>query len=333
MLAAVLAAVRVAPPSLVAVPASLRRRPGLPAPPFRLDSWVAVRPPWRLFWWSFWWWMGIVALAVALPVAWGAVACCDVGGYPWSPVCGPGTTGGCDRVPGRGRGCCSGWWLPPGADGRQVRAVLATVRGGGARPGRQPFVGIFIPSTRQEAPFTRLSELGGLGTRRGDGRIVRSRMEGTYARGAGLPERGCRAVKLALHPSEDPDLARAQDGLRTFLAALSLTGAERSAVHVAVLEAMVNAVRHGHSAGQRAATLDLEVVAGQIVATVTDYGPGFDPVSCPDPFAPERMRLPHGRGVLLMRALMDDVDFTFPPGGGTRVTLRRALPSTAPTGA
>ncbi|WP_195911334.1 ATP-binding protein [Streptomyces kaniharaensis] len=140
-------------------------------------------------------------------------------------------------------------------------------------------------------------------------------------------------MKLALHPSEDPDLARAQDGLRTFLAALSLTGAERSAVHVAVLEAMVNAVRHGHSAGQRAATLDLEVVAGQIVATVTDYGPGFDPVSCPDPFAPERMRLPHGRGVLLMRALMDDVDFTFPPGGGTRVTLRRALPSTAPTGA
>ncbi|MEE1744078.1 ATP-binding protein [Streptomyces sp. JV184] len=140
-------------------------------------------------------------------------------------------------------------------------------------------------------------------------------------------------VMLALSSSEDPGLARAQDALRAFLLALPLTGAEQSAVHVAVLEAMVNAVRHGHSTEQRAATLDLSVVAGQIVVTVTDHGPGFDPSSCPDPLAPERMQLPHGRGVLLMRALMDDVEFTFPPGDGTRVTLRRTISPPAPTGA
>ncbi|MGW2690246.1 ATP-binding protein [Streptomyces sp. NPDC001414] len=129
------------------------------------------------------------------------------------------------------------------------------------------------------------------------------------------------------------DLAQVQEELRAFLAVLPLTAAERSAVHVAVLEAVLNAVRHAHHVGQRAGTLDLEVVAGRIVATVTDHGPCFDPASCPDPLAPERTGLSHGRGLLLMRALMDDVDFTFPPGGGTRVTLCRAIPPAAPPGA
>ncbi|MER7754732.1 ATP-binding protein [Kitasatospora sp. NPDC097643] len=171
------------------------------------------------------------------------------------------------------------------------------------------------------------------GERGEDGGIVRSRREGAHARETGPPELGRSPVKLTLRPGEEQGLARIQRELRTFLAALPLAEVERSAVHVAVLEAVVNAVRHGRGDEEQAATLDLDVVAGRIVATVTDHGPGFDPASCPDPLAAERIRLPHGRGVLLMRALMDDVDFAFPPGGGTRVTLRRTIPSSAPTGA
>lgn len=136
-----------------------------------------------------------------------------------------------------------------------------------------------------------------------------------------------------LHPGDDRELTHIQDRLRAFLDALPLAEAERSLTHVAVLEAVVNAARHGRGTEEQAATLDVEVVDGQIVATVTDHGPGFDPASCPDPLDAARVDLPHGRGVFLMRALMDDVRFTFPPGGGTHVTLRRALPSSAPTGA
>ncbi|MFD3729827.1 hypothetical protein [Streptomyces sp. NPDC058671] len=43
------------------------------------------------------------------------------------------------------------------------------------------------------------------------------------------------------------------------------------------------------------------------------------------------MRRPHGRGLFLMRQLMDSVDFIFPESGGTRVILRRALHPHGPT--
>jgi len=45
----------------------------------------------------------------------------------------------------------------------------------------------------------------------------------------------------------------------------------------------------------------------------------------PDPLAPENLLKGTGRGIFLMRQLMDEVDFSF--SGGTKVTLRKAIPA------
>jgi serine/threonine-protein kinase RsbW len=42
---------------------------------------------------------------------------------------------------------------------------------------------------------------------------------------------------------------------------------------------------------------------------IADEGEGFDPSVIPDPLSPEGLLRPSGRGIFLMRAIMDEVNF------------------------
>ncbi len=55
---------------------------------------------------------------------------------------------------------------------------------------------------------------------------------------------------------------------------------------------------------------------------VQDEGVGFDPAAVPDPTRPENVDIPSGRGIMLMRAYMTEVEFD-PPGNRVRMTYRR----------
>ena len=47
----------------------------------------------------------------------------------------------------------------------------------------------------------------------------------------------------------------------------------------------------------------------QAVVTVADEGAGFDPAGVPDPTADENLEKPCGRGIMLIRAYMDEVAY------------------------
>jgi anti-sigma regulatory factor (Ser/Thr protein kinase) len=53
---------------------------------------------------------------------------------------------------------------------------------------------------------------------------------------------------------------------------------------------------------------------------IRDDGNGFDPSKLPDPTDPENLARPFGRGVMLMRAFMDSVEYN---SRGNEVTLQR----------
>jgi CheY-like chemotaxis protein len=57
-----------------------------------------------------------------------------------------------------------------------------------------------------------------------------------------------------------------------------------------------------------------------VTFTIRDEGNGFDPGTLPDPTDPENLARPFGRGVMLMRAFMDDVTYN---DIGNEVCLRR----------
>ena len=56
---------------------------------------------------------------------------------------------------------------------------------------------------------------------------------------------------------------------------------------------------------------------------IRDEGPGFDPNKVPDPTAPENLEAVCGRGIWLMRSLMDEVDYN---ETGNEVTLEQTPP-------
>jgi serine/threonine-protein kinase RsbW len=94
---------------------------------------------------------------------------------------------------------------------------------------------------------------------------------------------------------------------------------------VGLTEALSNAMLYGnaHDPSQRV-VVQITMEQGRVEATVKDQGAGFDPSSIPDPTRPENITRPCGRGLFLMRALMDEVRHN---DRGNEVTLILRLDS------
>ncbi len=86
-------------------------------------------------------------------------------------------------------------------------------------------------------------------------------------------------------------------------------------------EAAVNAVLHGNRYdSQKHVTASFELTGQALIVRVGDEGEGFDAGKTPNPLAPENLLRTTGRGIFLMRALMDEVHFR-QLSPGTEITL------------
>lgn len=92
-------------------------------------------------------------------------------------------------------------------------------------------------------------------------------------------------------------------------------------VELALREALANAVLHGNrqDTGKKVYVCCCVQFSGELSIIVKDEGTGFDHTRLPDPTDVENIKSTHGRGIYLMRALMDDVRFE---QGGTEVHMR-----------
>ncbi|MCE5267094.1 MAG: ATP-binding protein [Planctomycetaceae bacterium] len=114
---------------------------------------------------------------------------------------------------------------------------------------------------------------------------------------------------------------RLLDDLLGQLETLHWSRREIFGVHLAVDEALVNAIHHGNADDTaKRVQFSARVCPTKVHIEIVDEGPGFDPDRLPDPTAPERLGCPGGRGVLLMRAFMSHVEFR---DRGSRVVLEK----------
>jgi len=91
---------------------------------------------------------------------------------------------------------------------------------------------------------------------------------------------------------------------------------------IAVREAVINAVAHGNKKDPaRRVEVHFKVRPGKVEVRVRDEGEGFDPASTPDPTAGDNRLKTTGRGLLLIRAFVDDVAFRYREGRGMELAL------------
>ena len=97
---------------------------------------------------------------------------------------------------------------------------------------------------------------------------------------------------------------------------------------LAIREAAANAIKHGNKADpEKIAEVTFDIDEETITIRIEDQGEGFDPEDLPDPLAPENILKGTGRGIFLMRQLMDHVEFGFEDG--SHVTMQKKLPGKA----
>ena len=82
------------------------------------------------------------------------------------------------------------------------------------------------------------------------------------------------------------------------------------AIHLAVEEAIVNAIVHGNRLDPaKKVRVSCEVAGDRVCVQITDEGEGFDPAQVPDCTLDERLEVPSGRGVMLMKSFMTRIEY------------------------
>jgi serine/threonine-protein kinase RsbW len=93
------------------------------------------------------------------------------------------------------------------------------------------------------------------------------------------------------------------------------------AVHLAVEEALVNAIRHGNGSDHnKQVHIKCKLNPQRLLLEIADEGTGFDPDQVPDCTDQKQLQRPNGRGILLMRTYMSRVEYV---DGGHCVVMEK----------
>jgi serine/threonine-protein kinase RsbW len=112
------------------------------------------------------------------------------------------------------------------------------------------------------------------------------------------------------------------DQLMRFIAKCRKDEDSQVDIEAALREALANAIVHGnHQDPHKRVYVTCRCTTdGEVSITVQDEGQGFDSKAVPDPTTPENRLVKHGRGIYLMKTLMDEIRFE---QGGAVVYMRK----------
>ena len=140
----------------------------------------------------------------------------------------------------------------------------------------------------------------------------------TIAHNQGAP---CLELERSL-PSEVASISPFVDRLMVLFRKCGCVSQGESDVEIALREALANAIIHGnHENPRKHVYVRCRCKPDEVSIAVKDEGRGFELNKIADPTAPENTGAVHGRGIYLMKALMDQVRFE---DGGVVVHMRKS---------
>jgi len=128
-------------------------------------------------------------------------------------------------------------------------------------------------------------------------------------------------------PSKVAAVSLFADQLMRFILKFRSADGSEIDIEMALREALANAVIHGNGENSyKRVYVDCRCyMDGEVSITVRDEGQGFNSEEVANPTAPENLLFTHGRGIYLMKRLMDEVTFE---DGGSVVRMRKCRTKT-----
>lgn len=119
-----------------------------------------------------------------------------------------------------------------------------------------------------------------------------------------------RDFKILTIQSTAQEIAQVRSAILADTVARNYSESEVFALTLGLAEALANAYLHGnHRAPDKRIVVQYRISEEEAEIRVIDEGDGFDPALVPDPTDAQHIELAHGRGLLLMQSLLDEVNF------------------------
>lgn len=135
---------------------------------------------------------------------------------------------------------------------------------------------------------------------------------------------GNKAKKFFLEITSDPRNLRKVEKLSAEVSQYAaLSESESDDLAIVTTELVNNAIHHGNKNNpEKKVTITFLVNNSRIEIRIKDEGKGFDPEKLKNPLDPENIMRESGRGIFLIKYLMDNIEFNFTQNGTETIVLK-----------
>jgi serine/threonine-protein kinase RsbW len=140
-----------------------------------------------------------------------------------------------------------------------------------------------------------------------------------------MTSEGPRSFELTI-PSRLEEMAAVHSMVEDAVKEYKLTDELAHWIELSISESMINAIQHGNKADpSKTATLKISSIGDYIEIIVEDQGHGFKLDKVADPTDTANLLKPSGRGILIIRSFMDEVDLSQNEVGGCRLRMVKKI--------
>ncbi len=127
-------------------------------------------------------------------------------------------------------------------------------------------------------------------------------------------------------PSDQNLIAKVDEFVESRLRDRNVDDSIIADIAICATEVVNNGIIHGNKDDRsKTVTLEMAFASDEVTITVTDQGKYFNPEEVANPVDDANLMREVGRGIFIVKNLMDQVDIEQANGGGTRVILIKKL--------